>query len=76
VNISVALLQHTRGTEHECWCINVTTAVKELILSPGSAGIQTDVSMKLLLNCDQQLRKCINIYYLALIAMLPLNCKY
>jgi hypothetical protein len=30
VNISVALLQHTRGMERECWCINVTAAAKEL----------------------------------------------
>jgi hypothetical protein len=31
VNISVTLLRHTHGTERECWCINATTAAKELI---------------------------------------------
>jgi hypothetical protein len=31
VNISVALLQHTHGTKCDCWCINATTAAKELI---------------------------------------------
>jgi hypothetical protein len=29
VNISVALLRHTHGTERECWCVNATTAAKE-----------------------------------------------